>query len=1584
MSRNTQCFAVFLLLPFLINCADVCKTWTVKAKDDYMLCSKIEGDEVVMDLTVKTTGWIGFGIAEQTGGSMHGSDMAIIEWANGEPKVSDRFATAKATPHVDSCGEDWTISGFKRAGGVTTGTLRRSITVEDTNEDRPFVKGSMRIVIAYGEPGQDTLAYHGAGRSVATMTFMKGGEEELTTPETDLVTVKLLNKNYTVGGKRTIYTCYAFDMLDYLPDLADRDYHVVSYDIEDTSVGNPNYQFHHSLLYETTENHPFYFRNNESVNTCSAQVHAAGFEIGAMWAVGTNKVVMPREAGLRVSIDPSRGWRYIVMNSHYDVPSEMADAGVDASGFVLELTKTLRKHDVQILNVGDTLAQIKDIIKPGTTKEYQTMCSAECTNNTISEPLNVFSITGHMHLFGREQRTSVWRDGKEVHVLEDIEYWDFNLQLNHPVKAQIMAGDEIHSYCKMVNDGNVDIGFGDGTDSEMCMAFIHVYPKKGLRYCGYLNQKTEICKAPDNSGYLTPKDKPPHDLFDIVDPVDEQLFGNTSAPCPENCKTWTVKAKDDYMLCSKIEGDEVVMDLTVKTTGWIGFGIAEQTGGSMHGSDMAIIEWANGEPKVSDRFATAKATPHVDSCGEDWTISGFKRAGGVTTGTLRRSITVEDTNEDRPFVKGSMRIVIAYGEPGQDTLAYHGAGRSVATMTFMKGGEEELTTPETDLVTVKLLNKNYTVGGKRTIYTCYAFDMLDYLPDLADRDYHVVSYDIEDTSVGNPNYQFHHSLLYETTENHPFYFRNNESVNTCSAQVHAAGFEIGAMWAVGTNKVVMPREAGLRVSIDPSRGWRYIVMNSHYDVPSEMADAGVDASGFVLELTKTLRKHDVQILNVGDTLAQIKDIIKPGTTKEYQTMCSAECTNNTISEPLNVFSITGHMHLFGREQRTSVWRDGKEVHVLEDIEYWDFNLQLNHPVKAQIMAGDEIHSYCKMVNDGNVDIGFGDGTDSEMCMAFIHVYPKKGLRYCGYLNQKTEICKAPDNSGYLTPKDKPPHDLFDIVDPVDEQLFGNTSLMCAANNCKSWSLQATDDYKICSNVVRDVVELSVTVKTTGWIGFGISDKTNHGMIGSDMVVVEWADGIPVVSDRYASMKALPALDESKADWRISGFKRSNGVTTGNIVRSITSSNEKEDRAFLLTETMPIVLAYGADGDDKITYHGPSRRTPTFMTLHKGTVVETEVPLPVNTTTEAPETQSPPASCPTPSTRTGYTCMVKLDTTTEFNWVEMPNGELRVLVVFIGVPGYGAIGFPKEKNRMVGSKVVATNGKFYDLNGKSTSEVVETAQLGDFTDTTTGAVREVAVQQTNGNSEVTFTTGKKPSLNMVVAYHKTASFPAAQHEVRFGASITTTTGGAVTTLVKDNSKKVKAHGTAMVTVWAYVVPMAVAVKRFGGKHLGSIKSVPIAFIVHAVLMLGSMVATTVFFSVALYEFENETSHRHKEIGIVLLVVGWCQVVIGVIGVLVSKPQGKHRLIFKVLHSLMGITVFAFAVSQMATGIVNIGDLYSATWKDNLTIAVIVGLAFCFLLFVVLSLVVGATVAKDEDAERGDDTLEGVKGVETQPY
>ncbi len=89
----------------------------------------------------------------------------------------------------------------------------------------------------------------------------------------------------------------------------------------------------------------------------------------------------------------------------------------------------------------------------------------------------------------------------------------------------------------------------------------------------------------------------------------------------------------------------------------------------------------------------------------------------------------------------------------------------------------------------------------------------------------------------------------------------------------------------------------------------------------------------------------------------------------------------------------------------------------------------------------------------------------------------------------------------------------------------------------------------------ETISFAVQVKTTGWVGFGLSP--NGQMPGSD-VVIGWVDGegMEFFHDRYAEGRFLPPIDSSQ-DWFLVRGEEEEGTTVLEFTRNLTTCDDKD-------------------------------------------------------------------------------------------------------------------------------------------------------------------------------------------------------------------------------------------------------------------------------------------------------------------------------------------------------------------------------------------------------------------------------------------
>ena len=134
---------------------------------------------------------------------------------------------------------------------------------------------------------------------------------------------------------------------------------------------------------------------------------------------------------------------------------------------------------------------------------------------------------------------------------------------------------------------------------------------------------------------------------------------------------------------------------------------------------------------------------------------------------------------------------------------------------------------------------------------------------------------------------------------------------------------------------------------------------------------------------------------------------------------------------------------------------------------------------------------------------------------------------------------------------------------------------------------ATGDvtYALHWSVEGDRIRVALDVATTGWVGFGIGEQASGGMKGAD-IVYGWVSGSEAtVVDAHAVDTVKPTEDCTQ-DWTVEGFSEADGRTVLELSRDLVTENDLHDRP-LVDDGTPtkVLLAWGADGDDSVKYHG---------------------------------------------------------------------------------------------------------------------------------------------------------------------------------------------------------------------------------------------------------------------------------------------------------------------------------------------------------------------------------------------------------------
>ncbi|KAH7982557.1 hypothetical protein HPB52_005604 [Rhipicephalus sanguineus] len=204
----------------------------------------------------------------------------------------------------------------------------------------------------------------------------------------------------------------------------------------------------------------------------------------AAWAMGAPPLAYPEEAGL--SAGGSDYSAYVMLEVHYNNPSLRTDY-VDSSGITIYYTGELRPFDVGILEIG--LEYTDKMAIPPRQPGFHLIgyCISECTRVALpTSGITLVAAQLHTHLTGERIRVRHVRGGAELPEMARDDHFSTHFQEIRLLKRrlQLMPGDALVINCtyNTLERTNVTLG-GFGIREEMCVSYIHYFPKTDLEVC---------------------------------------------------------------------------------------------------------------------------------------------------------------------------------------------------------------------------------------------------------------------------------------------------------------------------------------------------------------------------------------------------------------------------------------------------------------------------------------------------------------------------------------------------------------------------------------------------------------------------------------------------------------------------------------------------------------------------------------------------------------------------------------------------------------------------------------------------------------------------------------------------------------------------------------------------------------------------------------------------------------------------------------------------------------------------------------------------------------------------------------------
>lgn len=171
---------------------------------------------------------------------------------------------------------------------------------------------------------------------------------------------------------------------------------------------------------------------------------------------------------------------------HYD-NADRRSGLVDSSGLRIYYTPTLRQFDVGVLEIGLEYTDKNSIPPKQEEFDLHGYCVAECTRIGLpADGITVFASQLHTHLTGIRVWTQHIRGGIELPELNRDNHFSQHFQEIRLLKrkVKVLPGDVLINNCryKTTNRSAITLG-GFGIRDEMCVNYIHYYPKSDLEVC---------------------------------------------------------------------------------------------------------------------------------------------------------------------------------------------------------------------------------------------------------------------------------------------------------------------------------------------------------------------------------------------------------------------------------------------------------------------------------------------------------------------------------------------------------------------------------------------------------------------------------------------------------------------------------------------------------------------------------------------------------------------------------------------------------------------------------------------------------------------------------------------------------------------------------------------------------------------------------------------------------------------------------------------------------------------------------------------------------------------------------------------
>ncbi|XP_032757751.1 dopamine beta-hydroxylase [Rattus rattus] len=446
-----------------------------------------------------------FGMSDR--GEMENADLVML-WTDGDKTYfADAWSDQKGQIHLDTH-QDYQLLQAQRASNSLSLLFKRPFV---TCDPKDYVIEDDTVHLVYGileEPFQSLEAINTSGlhTGLQRVQLLKS---EVSTPAmpADVQTMDIRAPDVLIPSTETTYWCYITELPLHFPRR-----HIIMYEAIVTE-GNEALVHHMEVFQCTNESEAVPMFNGPCDSKMKPDRLNYCRHVLAAWALGAKAFYYPEEAG--VAFGGSGSSRFLRLEVHYHNPRNIQGRR-DSSGIRLHYTASLRPNEAGIMELGLVYTPLMAIPPQETTFVLTGYCTDRCTQMALPKSgIHIFASQLHTHLTGRKVITVLARDGQQREVVNRDNHYSPHFQEIRMLKnaVTVYQGDVLITSCTYNTENRTMATVGGfGILEEMCVNYIHYYPKTEL----------ELCKSAVDDGSL-------QKYFHIVN-----RFGNEEVcTCPQ-------------------------------------------------------------------------------------------------------------------------------------------------------------------------------------------------------------------------------------------------------------------------------------------------------------------------------------------------------------------------------------------------------------------------------------------------------------------------------------------------------------------------------------------------------------------------------------------------------------------------------------------------------------------------------------------------------------------------------------------------------------------------------------------------------------------------------------------------------------------------------------------------------------------------------------------------------------------------------------------------------------------------------------------------------------------------------------------